>query len=145
MSKDGRLMGLNLEIDEQYIAEVARTTIQAAVVAALGDKERLLTSVVGGMLAKKVDANGNVSSYSSDNKFSLLEAFVLKAVSDTTKEVVKEIVEENRVEFKKLLKKQLTTASNLDAFTKSFVDGTVNAIGDRYRSKIEITIDKSRD
>ena len=143
MSKN--LIGLNLEVDEQLIAESAKNVIQAAVVSALGNKDDLVRSVVNFVLMKKVDQNGKVSSYSSDNKHTLLETFVMSAVRDTAKEVVQEIVEENRAEFKRLLKKQLTEAKTLDAFTRSFIDGATEAVANKYRAKIEINFDNSRD
>ncbi len=140
----GNIVGLDLKIDEKFITETAKEIIQAGVVSALGNKDTLIKSVINSILAKKVDENGNEPRYSSDGKYSLLDVYVNRAVRETAKEVVQEIVEENRAEFKKLLKKQLTSATALDAFAKSFVEGTIDAIGNNYRSRIEITVDKSR-
>jgi len=142
MSKN--LIGLNLEVDEQLIAESAKNVIQAAVVAALGDKDALVRAVINSVLLKKVDETGKVSSYSHENKHTMLEAFVLKAVRETAKEVVQEIVDENRTEFKRLLKKQLTEAKTLDAFTRSFIDGAMEAVSNKYRAKIDIHIDNEK-
>lgn len=139
------LIGLNLQVDEQLIAESAKNVIEAAVVAALGDKEALIRSVVNYALNKKVNSEGIVSSYTSENKYSLLQVMVEKAVRQTAMEVVGEIVEENRAEFKRLLKKQLTEAKTLDAFTRSFIDGAMEAVSNKYRASISINVDKSRD
>ena len=145
MNNNGKLIGLNLEVDEQLIAESAKNVIQAAVVSALGNKDDLVRSVVNFVLMKKVGEDGRVSSYERDNKHTLLEAFVLSAVRETAKEVVQEIVEENRAEFKQLLKKQLTEAKTLNAFTRSFIDGSMEAVANKYRASININIDNSRD
>jgi len=145
MNNNGKLIGLNLEVDEQLIAESAKNVIQAAVVAALGNKDDLVRSVVNYVLMKRVDENGKVSSYDRENKYTVLEAFVLSAVRETAKEAVQEIVEENRAEFKRLLKKQLTETKTLDAFTRSFIDGSMEAVANKYRANININIDNSRD
>jgi Glu-tRNA(Gln) amidotransferase subunit E-like FAD-binding protein len=142
--KSGNLIGLNLEVDEQLIAESAKSVIQAAVVAALGDKDALIASVLNSILNKKVKADGTVSNYRDENKHTLLEVYVERAVRETAKEVVQEIIEENRSEFKRLLKKQLTEAKTLDAFTRSFVEGSMEAVSNKYRASININIDNSR-
>lgn len=140
----GNLIGLNLQVDEQLIAESAKNVIQAAVVAALGDRDALIGSIVNTILNKEVDEDGNKPRYSSDKKYSLLEVYVKRAVMTAAKEAVQEMVEENRSEFKKLLKKQLTESKTLDTFTRSFVDGAMEAVSNKYRAKIDIHIDNER-
>lgn len=145
MTQENSLMGLSLKIDEKFIMNTAKDIIQAGVIAALGDKDAIIKSVIESILDKQVDENGNPPRYSSDSKYSLLQVFVNKAVKETAKEAVREIVEENRDEFKKLLKKHLSSAKSLDEFTKSFVDGTINSLEDKWRSTINVTIAKPKE
>lgn len=131
------LIGLNLEIDENVIARSVNTAIEAAIIAALGDKEQLVQSVVSHVLNQKVNSEGKMSSYSSDNKFTLIDVIVRKAIHKTAVELVEEIVEENRTEFKRILKKQISQSKTLDDFVKSFIDGAVSAAQDKYRARLE--------
>lgn len=136
------LMGLELKIDEKYIAETAKKIIEAGVLSALGNKEELVSQVITSILSTKVNKEGDVSSYDSENRYTLLDIYVKNAVIETAKEVIREIVDENRTQLKRMFKEQLSSESSLELFVKSFVDNTVSSLEDTWRSRIEFHIDR---
>ena len=67
---------LSLKIDDSVIKPIVEKQIQAAIVTAIGNKEDLIDSLVKTALHQKVNSNGNIGSYSSDNKFDFLDMVV---------------------------------------------------------------------
>lgn len=136
------IMGLDLKIDEKYIGEIVSNVVKSSIVEALGKKDELVHTAVKTMLMTKVDKNGKVSNYSSDNKFNLIDYYVHSTVTEICKEMAIEIIQENRDSIKKELKSQLSSERSIEAFTKSMIDGTIDNLNNEWRPSIEINIEK---
>lgn len=136
-------MGLDLKIDEKYIGEIVKNVVQASIVEALGVKDELVQTAIKTMLMTKVDKNGKVSSYSSDNKFNLIDYYVHSTVKELCNEMVVEILNENRDALKSELKKQLSSARSIEAFTKSMIDATVENLESSWRPSLTVQFEKT--
>lgn len=137
------IMGLDLKIDEKYIGEIVNNVVKSSIVEALGAKDELVHTAIRTMLMTKVDKNGKVSSYSSDNKFNLIDYYVHSTVTTLCKEMALEIIQENRESIKKELKKQLSSERSIEAFTKSMIDSTVENLNNEWRPSITVEFEKS--
>lgn len=74
------------ELLEPFIKEAVATSI----VGALGDGTKLITQAVQEVLRKKVDKDGDISKYSSENKYSLIDVLAQKEIKKIVLEVLKE-------------------------------------------------------
>jgi hypothetical protein len=63
------IVGLDLNIDQDYLAEAVKQTVMMGISESLNGKNEIVSQIVKMVLSTKVDKNGKISSYSSDNKF----------------------------------------------------------------------------
>ena len=136
-------MGLDLKIDEKYIGEIVKNVVQASIAEALGAKDDLVHTAIKTMLMTKVDKNGKVSTYSSENKFNLIDYYVHSTVTEMCKELAVEIITEHREAIKKELKKQLSSERSIEAFTKTMIDKTVENLNNEWQPSIEVNFEKN--
>jgi len=139
------LMGLDLKVDENAIGQVVKTVIESSIVEALGAKDQLVEQAVKTMLSTKVDEKGQKPRYSSDEKYNLIEYYVQKSTQDLLKQLVGEILEENREAFKLEFKKQLSSERSISAFTKSMIDGTIEGLDNYWTPTMRISFSKNED
>lgn len=143
MSKN--LMGLDFSVDQNAINNVVETVIKSSIVDALGAKDQLVEQAVKTMISTKVTEDGSTPRYSSDKTFNLIEYQVRKAVSGLLKELIGEILEDNREAFKKEFKKQLSSNRSIEAFTRSMIDGTVENLNNRWSPSMTINFSERDD
>ena len=136
------IMGLDLKIDEKYIGEIVQGVVQSSIAEALGKKDELVSTAIRTMLLTKVNENGKVSNYSSENKFNLIDYHVHATVTELCKEMVKEILDENREALKEELKSQLSSQRSIEAFTKSMIDSTVENLSNEWRPSLTVRFEK---
>ncbi|MED3792092.1 hypothetical protein P4571_06545 [Niallia alba] len=137
------IMGLDLKVDEKYIGEIVKNVVQASIAEALGAKDDLVNTAIKTMLTTKVDKNGKVSNYSSDNKYNLIDYYVHSTVTDVCKAMALEIIQENRDALKAELKKQLSSERSVEAFTKSMIDSTMENLNREWSPSITVQFDKN--
>jgi len=137
------IMGLDLKIDEKYIGEIVKNVVQSSIVEALGAKDELVHTAIKTMLMTKVDKNGKVSNYSSDNQYNLIDFYVHSTMTDICKEMALEIIQENRDSLKEELRKQLSSERSVEAFTKSMIDSTMENLNKEWSPSITVQFDKN--
>ena len=62
------IVGLDLSIDQDYLAEAVKQTVMMGISESLNGKNEIVSQIVKMVLSTKVDKNGKVSSYSKDRK-----------------------------------------------------------------------------
>ena len=141
-NKNEQLLGLNLNVSQEFIANTLKNAVNIALANALDQKDKCLQNIIESALSVKVNENGKIATYSSEQKYSFVEYYVRNAIMEEAKEVLKEIVAERKNELHKMLKKQLSSAKFASSFMESFVGGMLGAFEDTYRSKINISFEK---
>lgn len=63
------LANMNLEINEEVIQTIFKETLNQSIITAMGNKEDFMSALINNALNEKVDDRGEVSRYSSDNKY----------------------------------------------------------------------------
>jgi high-affinity K+ transport system ATPase subunit B len=86
---------VKFEVDPKLVEPIIRDQIAAAVVASLGDPADMIRQMVTLSLEQKVNADGIVSQYSSENRFDLIEALSAKAIREAAKEAIQRVVRES--------------------------------------------------
>lgn len=141
-NKNEQLLGLNLNVSQEFIAKTLKDAVSIALANTLDEKDKCLQNIIESALSVKVDDKGKISAYSSDNRYSFVEYYVRNAIMEETKEVLKEVVAERKNELHKMLKKQLSSARFANAFMETFVGGMLGAFESTYRSNINISFEK---
>jgi transcription termination factor NusB len=133
------IVGLDLNIDQNFLADAVKQTVVMGISEALNGKNEVVSQLVNAVLSTKVDKDGKISSYTSDNKFTLLEYHVRNLLKEEIKEETKAIVNEKRVEIREMIRKELNKKSRLDSFVQTFLDNTTEALDSNWRTNIDIS------
>lgn len=126
---------MKFEVDEKLVEPVIREQISAAIVAQLGDTTELLTEMVNLTLKQKVDKDGKVDSYSSYNKFTLVEALAGKAIREAAREAIEAIIEQQKPQIEAAVRDYLSRAPKRTA--AAIVNAFCDSATTKYRMSVE--------
>ena len=138
------IVGLNLDIDDNYLAEAIKNTVMTGIVESI-DKDKVVSGLVNTVLETKVDKNGCISSYSRDNEYTLLEVYVNKMIKDVVKEEIKKLVEEKRPKMQEIIRKELNKKATLDKFVDAFISSNLSNLDNNWRTNISIEYEKLKE
>ena len=136
------IVGLDLNIDQDYLAEAVKQTVMMGISESLNGKNEIVSQIVKMVLSTKVDKNGKVSSYSSDNKYTLLEFHVRQAIEEVTREELQALVNERKPEITQAIRTELAKKVNYNKFVDSFFTGVESALSNTWVPKINVEFDK---
>lgn len=139
------LANMNLEINEEVIQTIFKETLNQSIITAMGNKEDFMSALINNALNEKVDDSGEVSRYSSDNKYSFLDIHVKKIVQAAAKEAINEYLDENRELLKSVVKREMEKEENKSALVNAFVQGAVNSFDYSYNFSADVKIEKKED
>lgn len=138
------IVGLNLDIDDNYLAEAIKNTVMTGIVESL-DKDKVVSGLVNTVLETKVDKDGCISRYSSDNTHTLLEVYVNKMIRDVAKEEMKKLVEEKRPKMQEIIRKELNKKATLDKFVDAFISNNLDNLDNNWKTKISVEYQKDEE
>ena len=81
----GNIVGIDLNVDNNYLNEAVKSIVMTGIAETL-DKDKIVNGLVKAVLETKVDKEGRISSYSSDNRYTLLEVYVNNIIREIVKE-----------------------------------------------------------
>ena len=136
------IVGLDLNIDQDYLAEAVRQTVIMGISEALNGKNEIVSQIVKMTLNTRVSDKGTISSYERDNKYTLLEYYVRKMISEVTAEELQKIVDERKPEITKAIREELSKKVNYTKFVDAFIGNISSAINNVWVPKIEVNFDK---
>lgn len=120
MNNQQNIIGLNLDIDDNYLAQCIHQTVVAGISESLNGKNEIVSQLVHDVLNIKVDRNGRVSHYASDNDQTLLEYHVKSAIREIAKEELASIVESSRPRISEAIRAELSRKEFMDDAVRSF-------------------------
>ena len=136
------IVGLDLNIDQDYLAEAVQQTVIMGISEALNGKNEIVSQIVKMTLNTRVSDKGTISSYGRDNKYTLLEYYVRKMISEVTAEELQKIVDERKPEITKAIREELSKKVNYTKFVDAFIGNISSAINNVWVPKIEVNFDK---
>ena len=139
---NNNIVGVNLNVDKDYLQEAVKQTVLMGISESLNGKNEIVSQRVNSVLQTKVDRTGRVSSYSSDNKYTLLEFYVNEMLTDVVKEEIKNMIEEKRTECADIIRKELNKKANINKFVDSFIDSTSKSLNQSWKTTININYEK---
>lgn len=146
MSESKNLMGLNLNVDSELMAEAAKEAIIAGVASGLEMKESLVSEFVKSMLSEQVRIeDGRTKQYSSDKCCSRMEYIVRKAFSDIVREEIAKMLEEQKPVMRELIRKEFQKKPVQSKFVEMFMASLTESLTDQYRTTINLEFAEKRD
>ena len=140
---ENNLMSLNLSAD--MIKPIIEKTIQANVLSALNGWEGVVTDMVNTVLTTKVDKNGVISCYSSENRYTWIEVNLNRRIKELVEGEVKKQIEESAEAIREAVRKQITSKAGSNAVAKAVVDGLIGSFEKSWNSTINISFAKNED
>lgn len=141
----GNIVGLDLNIDQDYLAKAVQQSVMIGISESLNGKNEIVSQIVKMVLSQKVDEKGNISSYSRDNKYTLLEFYVTKMLREVTAEEMQRMVDEHRDEITKAIRAELSKKVNYNKFVDAFINNISSAVSNSWCPRIEINFDQQKD
>lgn len=139
------LFGLNLNIDENYLANAVKQTVIMGISEALNGKNEIVSQIVNSVLTTKVDKHGEISRYPSDNKYSILDFYVQNLITEEVKEEIKLICEERRPEIREIIRKNLRKECTAEKFVDKFYDCMIQNLDSTWNTNVTVEFEKYKD
>ena len=141
----GNIVGLDLNIDQDYLANAVKQTVMMGISESLNGKNEIVSQIVRMVLETKVDKSGKISTYQSDNKYTLLEFYVMKIIREVTEEEMKALVEEHREDITRSIRAQLAKRANVNKFVDRFIANVSNAVDNSWCPRVEVHFAQDKD
>lgn len=128
---------VSLTISKEIVQPIVKAKIEEAILQAMGGGETLIKTVIESIFNRKVNSEGNVSTYSGDNKYNWLEVVVTNQIKIAVQDSVKDLLANRQNEIKAAITKQLSSKKGIEAFAQALIEGT-GKISERYQSSVEV-------
>lgn len=138
------IVGLDLNIDQDYLAEAVKQTVMMGISESLNGKNEIVSQIVKMVLSTKVDKTGKISNYDRDNKYTLLEFYVRNAIEEITRDQLQALVNERKPEITQAIRAELAKKVNHTKFVDSFFTGVESALSNTWVPKINVEFDNKR-
>jgi hypothetical protein len=129
---------MSLQLDQNMVKGVLEKQMQAAILANIGDADKLISKVVETALHEKVNNDGNKSNYSSDNKYDYLEILTGKAIRKASEEALREWLDTNKLLVKAAVYKELCKPERHETLAKAFADAVEESLECKWNFKCDI-------
>jgi DNA relaxase NicK len=141
MPESKSIIGLDLNVDQDYIAKAVQQCVIMGISEALNGKNEIVSQLVNAVISTRVDADGKLSTYSNNHTQTLLQYYVKKLITDVVKEELQVMVNEKRGEISEMVRKKLNSKATTDKMTGALCEMLEGAINDTYRTKIEVNFE----
>lgn len=140
----GNIVGIDLNVDNNYLNEAVKSIVMTWIAETL-DKDKIVNGLVKAVLETKVDEEGRISSYSSDNRYTLLEVYVNNIIREIVKEEMKKLVEEKRTKMQEIIRRELNKRATLDKFVDAFISNNLDNLDSNWKTKISVEYEKDKE
>lgn len=137
----GNIVGLDLNIDQNYLEQAVQQTVMMGIAEALNGKNEIVSQIVKMVLQTEVDSDGKIPRYSSDRTMPLLEFYVKQLITEETKNEMKRMVEEHRPEITKAIRDELSKKVNYTKFVDRFISNVSETVSNTWCPKIEVSFE----
>lgn len=140
----GNIVGIDLNVDNNYLNEAVKSIVMTGIAETL-DKDKIVNGLVKAVLETKVDEEGRISSYSGDNRYTLLEVYVNNIIREIVKEEMKKLVEEKRPKMQEIIRRELNKRATLDKFVDAFISNNLDNLDSNWKTKISVEYEKDKE
>lgn len=147
MNEVKNLMGLNLSVDNEVIAQAAKEAIIAGIASSMEMKEQIVHEFVKSMLSERVliEDGSKPRGYSSEKTCSRLEWGVRKAITEVVREEITNMIEEQKPQLREAVRKEFQKKQTQSKLVEMFMNCLSENLDSVYRTKINVEIEKAKD
>lgn len=142
---NNNLVGVDLNIDHDFLSDVVRQVAIASIAEAMDKENHIVEAIVRQVMRQKVNEDGKPARYSSDEKYTLLEYYVRKMLTDEVRGQVVAIVEERRPEIAEMIGAELRKEATFQSFTNAFIRSLTAALDNQWKPCIEVTFNEEKE
>ena len=139
------IVGLDLNLDQEYIAASVQSVVKAAIVQALGNKDEIIRKAIDSTIDCYVDEQGRKVQKGTWRSVPFLDWIAEKTVEDTVRECFVEIVNENKEEFKAEIIKQINSKKWKEGIAKAFLSEILSSAENKYQMPITVEFQQQRE
>lgn len=132
--------GVNIKVGNDLIKPIIEAKITAAILSALDDKDRILSSIVDRILRQKVDEQGRPTNY---NGQPVIDQILQTSLHNMVRESFTEWINENNGALKEMVKKELVKRSK--SIAENFVSDLATEKINSWRFGINVRLEKLKD
>lgn len=145
-----QIVGLNLNVDQKYIADVVKQSVLLAIANAVDtEKTGIVNGVVNAVLTTQVKRENGAKADDYDirngRSCTLIEYYVRNIITDLIKGELQSIIESKRADFRKLLLEGLNKKENQKNLVNGFLDSLVQNAKSTYFTKVNIGFERQED
>ena len=138
------IFGIDLNVDKDYLSDIVKKSVMSSVAQALtdGDNGCIAQGIVNAALSLQVkrDTGAVADDYDIRNKrsCSLMEYYVRNAITEAFKEELKELVQQKKEDFRKLLIKAINNKKYQDNLVEAFLASMIDNCNYVNRANVNI-------
>lgn len=130
---------ISLTISKEIVNPIVNAKIQEAILSAMGGGDILIAKAVDYLFNQKVDSNGKISTYQSDNKYTWLEVNVTNQIRKAVEDATKEVLLSRQDILKAAIIKQLSSKKGIEQLAEAIIKGTMPQ---QYSSRIDVKFER---
>lgn len=138
------IFGIDFNVDKNYLSEIVKQSVMSSVAQALtdGDNGCIAQGIVNAALSVQVkkDTGSVADDYDIRNNrtCSLLEYYVRNAITEAFKEELKQLVQQKKEDFRKLLIKAINSKKYQDNLVEAFLASMIDNCNYVNRANVNI-------
>jgi len=141
----GNLIEVGMKLDQSMIQSEVEKVVQAGIISALGDPQKLIADAVNKIVNSYVDSEGKPCNRDSWRSRPYLDYLAEQTVIKATKEAINEYVESNKDEFKKVVTQQISTKKFKDGVAAAFLDAVLSNTKNSWRMPVSVNFEKQKE
>jgi len=131
---------VSLTISKEIVTPIVEAKVKALVMESFGGAEVIIDKILNSIINQRVDINGKVSSYSSENKYSYIDAILTEQIRIASQEAIKEVMSNNASVIKESLIKQLQSKKGSELAAKALLNCLNGTFEKSWTSQIKIEL-----
>ena len=138
------LMGLNLSIDNNLLAEAAHEAIIAGIAEEMKMKDEIVRQFVAAILSERVlpEDGGKPHGWSGEKTCSRMEYIVRKAICEIAKEELNNMLDEIKPQMQEAVRREFAKKKTQEGLVEMFLDAVKGSITNKYTTSINLQFTK---
>lgn len=144
--KKSNIFGLDLKVDQDYIAETVKQSVLLGISESLNGKNEVTSQIVNMVMDQHVDENGRpVEKGKYGDKGTLLAYYVKQILTKEMKEQIRNCIKDQEPSIKKAIAKSLASRSTQDSLVEAMIGGLEKNIDYDWRLNVDFNFKKEEE
>ena len=132
---------VKLEVSDELIRSIVTKQVSAAILTAMGGREEFLEKIVTAVFTTRVNNEGKITGYSSDN-YQWLDVLIRQMIQEAARTAVKCWIEQNKPLLEKAVLKGFQGQSKQMA--TAFATGLLQSIQSSWQFKVDVNFNSNK-